>query len=48
MGNLILWLTVHRKQVIKAVLGLFVGILLAFSVNTYRQNKILSDKLETA
>ena len=48
MVNLIHWLIVHRKQAIKAILGLFVGFLLDFSVNTYKHNKILSEQLELA
>lgn len=48
MVKWITWLLVHRKKVIKAILSLAVGLLLAFSVNTYKQNKMLTEQLEMA
>lgn len=48
MVDLITWLVVHRKIAIKALAGLFVGFLMAFSVHTYKQNEILSERLEAA
>ena len=48
MANLITWLIVHRKIAVKALIGLFVGFLMAFSVHTYKQNEILSERLEAA
>ena len=48
MVNLITWLTVHPKTAFKALIGLFIGFLMAFSVHTYKQNEILSERLEAA
>ena len=48
MADLITWLIVHRKMMSKALVGLFVGILMAFSVHTYKQNEMLSERLEVA
>ena len=48
MVDLITWLIVHRKIAVKALIGLFVGFLMAFSVHTYKQNEILSERLEAA
>lgn len=48
MVNLITWLIVHRKTAFKALVGLLIGFLMAFSVHTYKQNEILSERLEAA
>ena len=48
MGNLITWLIVHRKIAIKSFVGLLAGVLIAFSVHTYKQNEILSERLQAA
>lgn len=42
------WLIVHPKTAFKALIGLLIGCLMAFSVHTYKQNKMLSESLETA
>lgn len=48
MGTTLTWLLVHRKKLFKAFIGLLVGFSLWFGVNTYNQNKMLSERLETA
>lgn len=48
MVNLITWLTVHPKTAFKALVGLLIGFLMAFSIHTYKQNEILSGRLEAA
>lgn len=42
------WLISHKKIAIKALLSLLVGLLVVFSINTYKQNKRLSKSLEMA
>ena len=42
------WLISHKKIAIKALLSLFVGLLVVFSINIYKQNKRLSKSLEMA
>lgn len=42
------WLVSHKKIAIKALLSLFVGLLVVFSINIYKQNKRLSKSLEIA
>lgn len=42
------WLISHKKIAFKALLSLLVGLLVVFSINTYRQNKRLSKSLEIA
>lgn len=48
MGTTLTWLLVHRKKLFKAFIGLLVGFSLWFGVSTYNQNKVLSERLETA
>ena len=42
------WLISHKKIAFKALLSLFVGLLVVFSINIYKQNKRLSKSLEMA
>lgn len=42
------WLMSHKKIAFKALLSLLVGLLIMFSINTYKQNKRLSKSLEMA
>lgn len=42
------WLMSHKKIAFKALLSLFVGLLVVFSINIYKQNKRLSKSLEMA
>lgn len=42
------WLVVHRNKLVKAILGLSVGILLAWGTALSKQNKKLSESLERA
>lgn len=42
------WLVSHKKIAIKTLLSLFVGLLVVFSINIYKQNKRLSKSLEIA
>ena len=43
-----MWLVVHRNKLVKAILGLSVGILLAWGISLSKQNKKLSESLERA
>lgn len=42
------WLVVHRNKLVKAILGLSVGILLTWGITLSKQNKKLSESLERA
>ena len=42
------WLVVHRNKLVKAILGLSVGVLLAWGITLSKQNKKLSESLERA
>ena len=42
------WIVANRKSLFKAVLGLSVGLLLAWGVTLSKQNKKLSESLEMA
>ena len=42
------WLVVHRNKLVKAILGLSVGVLLAWGTALSKQNKKLSESLERA
>ena len=42
------WLVTNRNKLIKAVLGLSVGVLLAWGITLHKQNKTLSESLERA
>ena len=42
------WLVVHRNKLVKAILGLSVGVLLAWGISLSKQNKKLSESLERA
>lgn len=48
MATMITWLLKNYKTVFGAVLGLSVALLLAWGVILHRQNKKLSERLETA
>jgi hypothetical protein len=48
IGTTLTWLVVHRNKLVKAVLGLSVGILLAWGITLSKQNKKLSESLERA
>ena len=48
IGTILTWLVVHRGNVIKALYGLAVGLLLTCSVSLYKTNKKLSESLEVA
>ena len=42
------WILAHWKMLVKAFLGLAVGVLLGWSVMLHKQNKKLSESLEMA
>ena len=42
------WIVTNRKSLFKAILGLSVGLLLAWGITLSKQNKKLSESLETA
>lgn len=42
------WILAHWKTFVKAILGLAVGVLIGWSVMLHKQNKKLSESLETA
>ena len=48
IGTTLTWLVVHRNKLVKAILGLSVGILLAWGIMLSKQNKKLSESLERA
>ena len=48
MATIIAWLLKNPKTVIRAVLGLSVACLIAWGVILHKQNKVLSERLETA
>ena len=48
IGTALTWLVVHRNKLVKAILGLSVGILLAWGITLSKQNKKLSESLERA
>ena len=48
MATIIAWLLKNYKTVLGAVLGLSVALLLGWSIMLHRQNKKLSERLETA
>ena len=48
IGTTLTWLVVHRNKLVKAILGLSVGILLAWGITLSKQNKKLSESLERA
>ena len=48
MATIIAWLLKNPKTVIRAVLGLSVACLIAWGVILHKQNKKLSERLETA
>jgi hypothetical protein len=41
-------LVVHRNKLVKVILGLCVGLLLAWGISLHNQNKKLSESLEMA
>ncbi len=45
---IITWLITHRNKLVKAILGLSVGILLTWGITLSKQNKKLSESLERA
>jgi hypothetical protein len=48
IGTTLTWLVVNRNKLIKAILGLAVGVLLAWGITLHKQNKTLSESLERA
>ena len=48
IGTTLTWLVVHRNKLVKAILGLSVGVLLAWGISLSKQNKKLSESLERA
>lgn len=48
MLNLLKWILKHKNIAVKAIYGLFVGLLLFCSTLLYKQNKRLSESLELA
>lgn len=48
IASIVKWLIANPKTLFKAICGLAVGFLLWFSINTYKQNKELSQSLELA
>jgi hypothetical protein len=48
MATIIAWLLKNYKTVLGAVLGLSVAFLLGWGIMLHRQNKKLSERLETA
>ena len=48
IGTTLMWLVVHRNKLVKAILGLSVGVLLAWGITLSKQNKKLSESLERA
>ena len=48
MATIIAWLLKNYKTVLGAVLGLSVALLLAWGIMLHKQNKKLSERLETA
>ena len=48
IGTTLTWLVVNRNKLIKAILGLAVGVLLAWGIILHKQNKTLSESLERA
>jgi hypothetical protein len=48
MGTILSYLIVHRKSLFKAILALVFAFLFAFGIGMYKQNKVLSERLELA
>lgn len=48
IGTTLTWLVVNRNKLIKAILGLAVGVLLTWGITLHKKNKTLSESLERA